>query len=51
MRMMMLVKFPLEPFNTAVRNGTVGPTMKKILDDVKPEAAYFGEREGSAAAC
>jgi hypothetical protein len=46
MRMMMLAQFPLEPFNTAVRNGTVGPTIKKILDDIKPEAAYFGEREG-----
>ena len=47
MRMMMLVELPLEPFNTAVRNGTAGPKMKKILDDIKPEAAYFGEREGS----
>jgi len=46
MRMMMLVQCPLEPFNTAVRNGTAGSTMKKILDDLKPEAAYFGEREG-----
>jgi hypothetical protein len=46
MRMMMLVQLPLEPFNTAVRNGTAGPKMKKILDDIKPEAAYFGEREG-----
>lgn len=46
MRMMMMVEFPLEPFNTAVRNGTAGPTMKKILDDAKPEAAYFGERDG-----
>jgi hypothetical protein len=46
MRMMMLVNLPLEPFNTAVRNGTAGPKMKKILDDIKPEAAYFGEREG-----
>jgi len=46
MRMMMLVQFPIEPFNTAVRNGTAGPTMKKILDDAKPEAAYFGERDG-----
>ncbi|MGD0345865.1 MAG: panthothenate synthetase [Terracidiphilus sp.] len=44
--MMMLVQFPIEPFNTAVRNGTAGPTMKKILDDAKPEAAYFGERDG-----
>jgi hypothetical protein len=46
MRMMMMVEFPLEPFNSAVRNGTAGPTMKKILDDAKPEAAYFGERDG-----
>ena len=46
MRMMMLMQFPIEPFNTLVRNGTVGPTMKKILDDIKPEAAYFSEREG-----
>jgi hypothetical protein len=46
MRMMMMVEFPLEPFNAAVRNGTAGPTMKKILDDAKPEAAYFGERDG-----
>ena len=44
--MMMMVEFPLEPFNSAVRNGTAGPTMKKILDDAKPEAAYFGERDG-----
>jgi len=45
-RMMMLVQFPLEPFNTSVRNGTAGPKMKKILEEIKPEAAYFGEREG-----
>jgi hypothetical protein len=46
MRMMMLVQLPLEPFNTAVRKGTAGAIMKKILDDAKPEAAYFGERDG-----
>ena len=46
MRMMMLVNCPIEPFNTKVRNGTAGATMKKILDDIKPEAAYFGERDG-----
>jgi hypothetical protein len=46
MRMMILVECPLEPFNTMVRNGSAGPTMMKILDDMKPEAAYFGEREG-----
>ena len=46
MRMMMLVNLPLEPFNAAVKNGTAGPKLKQILDDTKPEAVYFGEREG-----
>jgi len=46
MRMIMEVRLPLEPFNAAVRNGTAGQIMKQILDDAKPEAAYFSEREG-----
>ncbi len=46
MRMMMLVQFPPEPYNSLVRNGIIGSTMKKIHDDAKPEAAYFSEREG-----
>ena len=46
MRVIMLVQFPIEPFNTATRNGTVGAKMKQILDDLKPEAAYFTERDG-----
>jgi len=46
MRMMLLVECPVEPFNTLVRNGTAGQVMKSILDDIKPEAAYFGERDG-----
>ena len=46
MRMLLWVKFPLEPFNTAVRDGSVGKKMKAILDAMKPEAAYFTERDG-----
>jgi hypothetical protein len=46
MRMMMRVQFPIEPFNTTVRNGSAGPIMKRILDDIKPEAAYFGSQHG-----
>lgn len=46
MRMLMLVKFPTDPFNAAIRGGTLAQTMKKILDDTKPEAAYFTERDG-----
>ncbi len=44
--MIMLVQFPIEPFNTAARNGTVGDKMHRILDAIKPESAYFTEREG-----
>ena len=46
MRMLMFVKLPVEPFNALVRNGTAGATMKKILDDIKPEAAYFTTMDG-----
>ncbi|MGA8731096.1 MAG: panthothenate synthetase [Terracidiphilus sp.] len=44
--MLMLIECPIEPFNTAVRDGSVGAKMKKILEDAKPEAAYFTERNG-----
>ena len=46
MRVLMLLQFPIEPFNTAVKNGTVGAKMRQILDATKPEAAYFTERDG-----
>ena len=46
MRMLMHVQFPLEPFNTAVRDGSVGPKIQKILEAIKPEAAYFSEHHG-----
>ena len=50
MRMLMLVDFPVEPFNTLVRDGTAGAKIQKALDDVKPEAAYFSERDGKRGA-
>jgi hypothetical protein len=40
------VTFPHEPFNTAVRKGTVGETIDKILKAIKPEAVYFTEQDG-----
>jgi len=46
MRMLMLLQLPIEPFNTLVRNGTVGAKMKQILDAIKPEAVYFSEQNG-----
>ena len=47
MRMMMKVSFPVETGNAAVRNGSLGPTIQKILADLKPEAAYYAEDNGT----
>lgn len=46
MRFLMHVSLPVEKFNQAVRNGTVGQTLGRILDDAKPEAVYFCAEEG-----
>jgi hypothetical protein len=46
MRMLMQARFPLEPFNTLVKNGTAGRKLQQIMEDIKPEAAYFFESNG-----
>ena len=46
MRMLMHVQLPLEPFNTAVRDGSAGQKIQRILEAIKPEAAYFSEHNG-----
>jgi hypothetical protein len=48
--MILEVKFPLEPFNTYVRDGSVGAKAQKILAAIKPEATYFSERNGQRGA-
>jgi len=46
MRMLMDVEFPLEPFNSSVRDGSASAKMRKIMEAIKPEAAYFCARNG-----
>jgi hypothetical protein len=46
MRMMVQVKLSHETFNAAVRDGSAGEKLKKILDATKPEAVYFTEVDG-----
>jgi hypothetical protein len=46
MRMILNVTLPAEPFNTMVRKGTVGKTIQKILETIKPETVYFSEQDG-----
>ncbi len=46
MKMMIDFSFPLEPFNTFVRNGTAGQKTRQVLEDLQPEVVYFSERGG-----
>lgn len=46
MRMLVHVKFPHEHFNAAVRNGSAGKMIERILSETKPEAVYFTEYDG-----
>ena len=52
MRMLLRVSIPVEAGNAAAKAGNLGPTIERILADLKPEAAYFfaddeGQRSGS----
>jgi hypothetical protein len=47
MHMLLSVTFPSEPFNTFVKEKKAGQIINKILSEIKPEAAYFTEENGS----
>ena len=44
--MLLTVEFPHEPFNSLVRSGKAGQVLGRILDAIKPEAAYLTEQDG-----
>jgi hypothetical protein len=46
MRVLLHVKLPHEPFNTAMKNGTAATKMQRILQEQKPEAVYFTDFQG-----
>lgn len=50
MRMLMITKNPIEPFNSSVRDGSAGKKLMKILEEIQPEAVYFTELDGKRAA-
>jgi hypothetical protein len=41
MRMLLRVSLPVEGGNAAVKAGTAGSTIERILADLKPESVYF----------
>ncbi len=46
MKMLLTVEFPLEPFNSLVKDGKAGEVIGRILESIKPETAYFTEQDG-----
>jgi hypothetical protein len=46
MKMLLHVRIPHKEFNAAVRDGTVGSKLNRILEDAKPEVVYFTEYDG-----
>jgi hypothetical protein len=50
MRCLLKVALPVEEGNAAISDGTLGKTIESILNDLKPEAAYFAEDNGARTA-
>ncbi len=48
--MMLNVTFPHKPFNAAVKDGSIGAKIGKILEASKPEAVYFSDHHGQRSA-
>jgi hypothetical protein len=50
MKFLLKASMSVEAGNRLVRNGTLGSVMKSILEELKPEAAYFGVENGKRTA-
>jgi len=46
MKMLLNVKIPHQQFNAAVKDGTAGSKLNRILEAIKPESVYFTEQNG-----
>lgn len=46
MKLLFSITLPNGPFNAAVKDGTVGAKLGRILEAMKPETIYFTDREG-----
>ncbi len=50
MRYLVKVNIPVESGNAAAKAGKLGATIQSILDDLKPETAYFTDDNGQRTA-
>ena len=50
MNVLVIVTFPIEPFNSMVKSGTAGEIIGRVVDDIKPEVNYFTELDGNRGA-
>jgi hypothetical protein len=50
MRFLMTIDIPTEHGNAAIKNGSLPKVIESVLNDIHPEAAYFGPRAGNRAA-
>jgi hypothetical protein len=50
MRMLLQISIPHDRFNAAVKDGTAGQKLGRIVDEIKPEAIYFTEQHGQRGA-
>jgi hypothetical protein len=47
MRLMLTFRIPPEEGNAALKDGRFTPTLQSIMEDLQPEAAYFGTIAGA----
>lgn len=50
MRTLLKVTIPIAEGNAAIADGSLSSTLGSILNDLKPEAAYFAEENGARTA-
>jgi hypothetical protein len=50
MRMMLKATVPIERGNAAIKDGSMGQVIQKVLEAAKAEAAYFGVDDGQRTA-
>jgi hypothetical protein len=46
-RFMLTFRIPPEEGNAAAKDGSLGDILQSIMEDLKPEAAYFAEIDGA----